>query len=290
MSAPLMTHECHVQWATEQMSRKQDYVISGDNDNFFWIFLADGHGTDSCIYCIRTLSKTTLNEIFQAEDPILSLAKYIDAHADIDSDELSGATAIVIKVFPDRAECFSSGDSQFVVFQDNALVHLSRKHDGQNEDERLRVEQLGGTFVSVRTIDIRSTTELCARHVDYAVFPHLEGSNRMLACTQAVGHNSQTGLSPEKFVIPLKDASTYRFLAGSDGFFDMVYWKDFGDIMRLQNLSSSRDLCNWSMGRWLQSWDAVVDGTPKKIQFERHECDDISVALIDIYPVPANKV
>jgi serine/threonine protein phosphatase PrpC len=115
----------------------------------------------------------------------------------------------------------------------------------------------------------------------YVSFP----DGKQLACTQALGHNSKTGYNPETYKFPLVEGETYRVVLGSDGVFDMTMLENSQDIQDLLT-KTSRELCSKIVSRWLREWEAhLPDKAPQKFRYQRHECDDVSVATVDIVPL-----
>lgn len=276
--------------AIEQMCKGQDYICNGDGKDaisgqpFQWVMLNDGHGSDSCINFIRSIPDLKKSELIGHPDPIASLVQYIEDSGCVGQNESSGATAVIMKKYSDRVECINCGDSQFVVFKDDDLIHISKEHNYKNKSERARLFEKGIGFVPSKTVKFLGDGKLMG---DYSEYVALTFNNR-LACTQALGHNSKTGYAPDKFVLRFETGSTYRILMGSDGLFDMMMLDTPTDINLLQTMSS-QELCDFVVSRWLQEWEAEMpDGRLCRFKYSREECDDVSVAIIDIHIAAGN--
>jgi serine/threonine protein phosphatase PrpC len=283
-----LTHDISMSHAVEQMTEKgQDYVCQGTGtdqitgEKFIWTMLNDGHGSDTCINFIRSIPQEKKDDLIGNLDPIHALADYIDRIASIPKSESSGATCVILKCFKDRVECISAGDSQFLVFKNSELIYTSKEHNCQNEDERQRLTEKGYSFISSQNIKLLSETTLTSVESGYACFQ--DGTH--LACTQALGHNSKTGYLPETYTFQLIPGETYRIVLGSDGVYDMTMLDNRQDIQDLLT-KTSRELCSKTVSRWLQEWEAhLPDKAPQKFKYARHDCDDVSVAIVDIVPL-----
>jgi len=288
MAAYALTHDISMSHAVEQMTVKgQDYVCQGTGSNpitgekFQWIMLNDGHGANTCINYIRSIPQEKKDELISSPEPIEALATNIDRMAFISRYESSGATCVIVKCFPTRVECISAGDSQFLVFKNGELIYTSKEHNCQNEAERQRLTEKGNSFIPSQNIKLLSEKTMTMMESGYAYFP----DGTQLACTQALGHNSKTGYLPETYEFPLVPGDTYRVVLGSDGVFDMTMLDNSQDIQDLLT-NTSRELCSKTVSRWLQEWEAhLPDKEPQKFKFQRDQCDDVSVATVDIAPL-----
>jgi len=281
-------HDIIMSQAVQQMTFKgQDYICQGTGTNpiteekFQWTMLNDGHGDDICINFIRSITQERKDALIGSASPIHALAEYIDHTAGIPKWQSSGATCVIVKCYKDRVECISSGDSQFIVFKNGELIYVSKEHNCQNEAERQRITEMGYSFIQSSNIKLLSETILVPVDSGYVGFP----DGTQLACTQALGHNSKTGYLPETYEFPLAPNETYRVVLGSDGLYDMTMMDNAQDIQDLLT-KTSQEICNKTVSRWLQEWEAhMPDKEPQKLKYQRHQCDDVSVAVVDIAPL-----
>jgi serine/threonine protein phosphatase PrpC len=282
------THDVNMSHAVEQMTlREQDYVCQGTStdpiteEKFQWTMLNDGHGSNDCINFIRSITQERKDGLISCARPIEALAEYIDHTAGIPSWQSSGATCVIAKCFPTRVECISAGDSQFLIFKNGELIYTSKEHNCQNEAERQRLSKKGYSFTTSSSIKLLSETILVPVESGYVEFP----DGRQLACTQALGHNSKTGYLPETYEFPLTAGDTYRVVMGSDGLYDMTMLDNAQDVQDLLT-KTSQEICDKTVRRWLQEWEAhLPNKEPQKFKYARHDCDDVSVAVIDIVPL-----
>jgi len=280
-------HTVTISSAFEQMSKGQDYVCNGKGvdshtgEEFEWALLNDGHGTNTCIQFIRSIPIEKKSELMGTLEPIHAFAKHIDDSRKIHPWDSTGATVLITKCYKDRIVCLSSGDSQFMVFKDGDLIHISKEHNTSNQEERQRIIEKGYKIEPSSAFKLLSESTMTSASAEYIIFPN---DQRKLACTQALGHNSRTGYFPEKIVIPLEGGSSYRIVMGSDGIFDMTMLENKEDIQFLQT-KSSQEICNKSTNRWLQEWVGhMPDGSIEKFKWDKINCDDISVIVIDAVP------
>jgi hypothetical protein len=72
---------------------------------------------------------------------------------------------------------------------------------------------------------------------------------------------------------------------GSDGLFDMMMLDNEKDVYNLQT-KPCKEIKDWCISRWLQDWEGILaDGEVTKFKYSRTDCDDVSVAVIDITPL-----
>lgn len=97
-------------------------------------------------------------------------------------------------------------------------------------------------------------------------------------------------IKPDKTIINYTEEDNVRIILGSDGLFDMIIKQQFNDeylekdLLDMINLHGEVIL-NRAIKRWMQLW-CVCDinniSETKIHQFEKQECDDICVVVIDI--------
>lgn len=284
--------ETRLTTAIEPMAKNQDYVCSGVGkdaetmEDFEWVMLNDGHGTNTCIHALRNLSMEKKTELIAQCHPVEALAAHLDATGNIMAWESSGATAVIVKRFATRVECICAGDSRFIVFENQSLVYASTPHNATNPSERSRVAALGATFDNSTEIQLTSETTMTLKPSLYTVFRplHPAQGRQLLAPTQSLGHNSKTGFAPEYYRFDVVEGTRHRILVGSDGLFDMLLLDHAPDLQKLADPTLlAQDICNWAKSRWLQTWHGhFPDGARETFSFRKEQCDDISVAIMDI--------
>jgi len=279
------SHTIAIDFAIQQMSSGQDYVCNGTGvdsetgESFEYVMLNDGHGADFCINYIRGLSPEEKAECIGSPDPIRALVAKIDGSGCVPKHRSSGATAVILKCYADRAEVITCGDSQAVIFKNGDVIHVTQEHNSTNQEERLRVTSgTGYYFTSSSSIRLVSETELEPISTEYANFT----AGSTLACTQALGHNSITGYAPSSFTFSYEQDASYKVVLASDGVFDMMIPGSKND-MDVLGTKTSQEICDWTIARWLQVWKYKDNkGEYQTQQYSRQHCDDVSVAVARI--------
>jgi len=286
MNSIEFTHSAHavrVESGIAGLSKGQDVVIWGEGINGIsrWVMLNDGHGSYSVIDFIKSIPLDKMTELICGTDPVRDLARFIDDSGCLKGPgDSSGATAVILRLYEDHMECISVGDSQYMVFVDNKLQHVSVEHTGFNEAERLRLSELkrGVSFVTSGNIKVISETNMKQVWSWYATWPN----NTMLACTQALGHSSKTGYAPDVQNFPLVPGSNFRFIMGSDGLFDMLVQTDTFQEIEFLTAKSCKEICELAIGRWKQKWSVLdFSGNIQEVEFDSNGQDDVSVVVWD---------
>ena len=279
------SHTIATDFAVQQMASGQDYVCTGTGvdaetgESFEYTMLNDGHGGNFCINYIRRMSPEEKSECIGSPDPIRSLVAKIDGSGCVPVYRSSGATAVILKCYTNRAEVITCGDSQAVIFKDGEVIHVTQEHNSTNQEERVRVTANDKYFfVQSSSVRLVSETEMEPVKAEYLSLPN--GS--LLACTQALGHNSITGYAPASFTFVYEQDASYKVVLASDGVFDMMIPGSKND-MDVLGTKTSQEICDWTVARWLQEWGYKDhNGEWKTERYSRQHCDDVSVAVARI--------
>jgi serine/threonine protein phosphatase PrpC len=281
-----MTHRVSLTEHIQQMDKHQDQTYLGEGiyaptgEEFKFAMVTDGHGRNDCITILRNISPPDLSQMLGQENPVQVLADYVNKkQGELYAKKIgTGATMCLTRIFQDRIECINSGDSQFAVYKDGALLHLSKEHNWENDEDRDRILATDPRifFEPSRSMRLVSDKKIVSCYSEYVAWP----DSSRLACTQALGHGSRTGYAPECIVIPLEKGIKYKVLIGSDGVWDMVMKNDPVDVGRFATMEG-KDILEFISARWLQEWE-----TTNKVQrYDRDECDDISLVVADVLPI-----
>jgi serine/threonine protein phosphatase PrpC len=284
----VLTTEC-----AEQLSKGQDFTCSGETvfsetgEQIHYACVMDGHGSNSCINFIRSLSKTKFDELMGTTCPIRALQDLIQKECVIQTRESSGATMCLARRFSDHIECLNSGDSQLVVFKNDAIEFISEEHNSNNEKERARISRVFDfvRFQESTNIKMVAVNKMSKLDGHYAVFRN----STLLATTQALGHNNMTGIVPDRTVIQYGPSDEIRVLIGSDGLFDMIIKKEDGsylehDIMAMHSMPCEV-IVKRAVDRWLQEWHYEFEGSTQTYRYKKEECDDVCAIVMDIIPL-----
>jgi serine/threonine protein phosphatase PrpC len=281
------THTVTIQESVDQLSSGQDQTAQGvfnDGETGQWAMVTDGHGTNTCITFIRSISQDKLNEIVSKTNPVEELADYINLHAGVGPLESSGATMCLVKVYADKIVCINAGDSQAAVYKNENLEFITAEHNPSNLMERERLDKLPGfSYLSSNNIQIISPTQLRGTVSQYACW----SSGPRLATTQALGHNGRTGYAPDVTTIYYGPTDAIQVVIGSDGLWDMVNKDDHEELLSLRKMTSDQIL-QFATNRWKQWWNMAPAHTPNiwtQARFTtKMEFDDVCAVKIDVVP------
>jgi len=265
-----------------QLGNKQDFtktftglIDEETNEVFDCFVLADGHGSNRTINIIRKI---------KFEDILIkkNCMNYIIANTNkerhiFSKPDDSGSTFILVKIYSERIEIESIGDSRCVVFINNEQIYITTPHNSSNAGE---MERLGNKFEIVASNckmgKILSSTEIELKYCDYVMLLY----GNAIKMTQALGHNNITGTFPEKKTINFVKEDRVRIVGASDGYWDMHNFNGRDSDADLEDLKirSVNELALKAKNRWEQEWDYCCCEKEKKcakICFE--DIDDISL-------------
>ena len=275
----------------QQMGKGQDHCIHGSTVyNGIYIKYAavfDGHGSSDVINFIRNISTDKMEKIMATECPITTMFHYVNECIKL-SDKSSGSTMCVARIFSKHIEIINSGDSQAIVYKNDKIEFISDSHDALNDTDLERVKKMQHFDHLNHADNIKMIDEhtLCVRDAFYIVYDN----NTCLICSQCLGHNGITGIKPDKTIINYTEEDNIRVLLGSDGLFDMIIKEKFNDGYLEQDLLDIIDLpggviLNRAIKRWMQPWSVCdLNNISEKEfhQFEKQDCDDVCLVIIDI--------
>lgn len=276
----------------QNMGKGQDHCIQGSTvyNGMYTRYAAvfDGHGSDAVINFIRNISLEKMEKIMATNCPVTTMFHYVNDYVKI-TENFSGATMCLTRIFPTYIEIINSGDSQAIVYKNDQIEFISDTHDASNETDLLRVKKLTQFSHLNHADNIKMIDEntLCVRDAFYIVYDN----NTCLICTQCLGHNGITGIKPDKTIIYYGEEDNVRVLLGSDGLFDMIIKEKFNDEYLEEDLLAILDLpgdviLNRATKRWLQEWSVCdLNNIYEKDthQFEKEDCDDVCVVVVDIF-------
>jgi len=279
-----MAHTSKIYQKTIGLCKNQDetYYGSGEdvetNEPFDWIMLTDGHGTNDCIFYLRTI-KLQLSDFISTSTPIETMNQALTDRG-IGRTYSTGATCCIAKCYANRVVCSHSGDSKIVVYKNKKLTYISHDHNSRNENERKRVLDNGLYFMPNQTIKMKSLSELTYIPADYLVFKN----RNCLACTQCLGHFGQSEPFPDVEVIYFGETDEIRVLLFSDGVSDMLLDEEYDELYDL----SVDEIVDRAERRWKQSWITVSEtdtSVKHTFKFDRpEEWDDVS--CIELFAKP----
>jgi len=252
----------------------------------------DGHGNNTFNDMLKLIN---LGEVAEAKDSLSEVLKQT-TEMNLRTGN-SGATYYEAKLYLNRVETCTVGDSQVAVFIDKKLVYMSTPHNMKNpaEVERLK-SRIDSGEVFVRsdkpTPAIFSKDTLKFRDTEYVYF---ENGDK-IALSQSLGHNNITGIVPEKRTVFFEPGQEVAVIGGSDGLWDMINLSgpDVEDDLLAIATKSAVEIADIAEGRWKQDWtvhwinskgelQVFVDSFTNKQRSERDPSsgyDDVTVCKI----------
>eukprot|EP01121_Diplochlamys_sp_Union-15-3_P015210 TRINITY_DN4978_c0_g1_i2.p1 TRINITY_DN4978_c0_g1~~TRINITY_DN4978_c0_g1_i2.p1 ORF type:complete len:270 (+),score=43.28 TRINITY_DN4978_c0_g1_i2:35-811(+) len=121
-------------------------------EDFFAIF--DGHNGDAVAKFVAKQLCNVLEEMLEKNpDPIDCLKKaFKETNYRIKRDNVNGGcTALAVLVIGDKAYVANTGDCRAVLCKGSKAIRLTRDHKPDDQEEKTRIEDLGGTITSTVT-------------------------------------------------------------------------------------------------------------------------------------------
>jgi serine/threonine protein phosphatase PrpC len=214
----------------------------------------DGHGNNTFNDMLKLIN---LREVADAKDSLSEVLKQITEMNTRTYN--SGATYYEAKLYSNRVETCTVGDSQVAVFIDKKLVYISTPHNMKNpaEVERLksRIES-GGLCAKLEDRQVPaifSKDTLKFRDAEYVYFENGE----KIAVSQSLGHNNITGIVPEKHTVFFELGQEVAVVGGSDGLWDMINLcgPDVEDDLLALATMSACEIADIAENRWKQDWN-----------------------------------
>jgi serine/threonine protein phosphatase PrpC len=312
----------------------QDYAVNGTGwdeetaKQFEWSVVCDGHGTNHFIEIVR---KTNFAPLMAKNNPIEHIIEYFakfngtyrkqyhnNASGEWNRTNCrlsSGSTIIIAKIYIDKIEGAIIGDSRCAVYIDGEQRYISTPH---NTDNPLEVQRLFSNSSTLTKKDfdkdpvpiIIAANKLKPSKSVYTIFP--DGTR--LATTQALGHDCYTGFMPEMFSIIYSPGQRVRYIAASDGFWDMhlclediapkdIFTQMVYDVAQIDAIQDRADILNMTapelaqkaVARWSQEWEyhwqSKTNIEINRCSFPAGNCDDVGVYVWDNgMPEAAKKV
>ena len=233
----------------------QDYAGHATFQNTSYAFVFDGHGYNDCIQHIRQLDMNKFATLpcppTAIEDSFVGKNFY-----------KSGATFVLARITGTLLEVFHVGDAKAHVYVNDVLVHETLDHTF------LLPQEIARTTAVIH--DTKAPFPINDTHADMLDSPvgHFHNGEAFVP-SQALGHNSISGLLPGHFTLHFQPYDSVRVVCGSDGFWDMLPCTN----------GTAQELCLDALSRWKQKWNFQGQLTT----FD--EPDDIGVALLVHSPV-----
>jgi len=283
-----------IELCVKGLSKNQDVVRTGKKgEEYFWMVCCDGHGNNSFVDILKALD---WQEIMEHPNSYYYLqSKLSTCHYTINS----GSTLCMVKIYEDKIECTSIGDSRVFIYKNEEIEYTNAPHLYSNEAEHRRL----GSSTTVKISNVRyemfpaitSETSMNQKQLSYVTFLQNKNERVTLAMTQSIGHYNITGFAPEFKTINYDSHMDHiRVIVGTDGFFDMSLVESTGtsaeeeagrekDKQELLQLSAE-ELADKAEKRWKQQWKYYYGGSRfpnlfEETAFDKSSIDDIGIAV-----------
>jgi len=205
----------------KQLCKGQDFVIDGKTDTYLWKVVCDGHGSDFCINIIRGLDWDDIMDKPNSFDVLLNQIRFKYQGAWNSQKIFSGSMLTMVKIYVDRIETLSVGDSRILIYKNGKLTYKNTPHNRKNPSEmerlkdriRMKYKKTGAPIPH-----IVSANELRGFYGEYIEFEN----GTEIASTQSLGHDDITGYSPEIHTEYFSEDEHIRVISCTDGFSDMI--------------------------------------------------------------------
>jgi len=295
-----------------QLCRAQDDAYTGiaidpiTGETYDYGIITDGHGPNEIVSDIRGIITANTETILNAENPHLEIQSRLDeinkarienidqnttfyrnTKRNVEHSTYSGgATFLFTKLYGNRIETFSIGDSELYVMINNEIIYHNPVHNWQNEAEKTRLQSRTDVTVLPKYESIPHI--ISPERTGFAKIASIEyygmGGNYItkLAPTQSIGHNSMTQFAPEKMTIPFEPTDSVKIIIASDGLWDVFAPHHPHDRARMNDLDGEQ-LADLAESRWKQEWevarsmDAPDEIYKEKSRYPASGYDDVSV-------------
>ena len=293
-----------------QLCKKQDEIYQGNavnpgtNEAYIYGIIIDGHGNDIGVNDIRRVIQEHLTEILEAENPHILIQEQLEILKREHIENLhqnvfysvkqsrllnqlarSGSTFLMSKLYDNRVETFSIGDSEIYVIKNDEIVYHNPIHDWSNTAEQIRLFERKDITIFPRlsygSFAINSTT--IATKPTYIIDYN---STHSFIPTQALGHEGITEFAPERQTIYYNnETDKIKIVLASDGLWD-VFTPDHPDDLQNMKTLSAEELADLAEQRWKQEWfvakspQTPEEVYPTKSTYDSKSYDDVSVITI----------
>jgi serine/threonine protein phosphatase PrpC len=236
-----------------QSGSKQDYFVSGQVGDMYYLGVMDGHGRHACIDYVRTLD---FDLIASQPDPAQALWDNIQSSGNNFAG--SGCTFTFARI-THLIEVWNVGDSETHVYV-NDLEFYTESHTFHNPKEIERTKHLVHFIRPTTAPKVTSAQDI----QDLPSFTGYFNNGDTLVPSQSMGHNGITGFAPHKLVIPYKPTDRVRVVCVTDGVTDMKVDLSEGNAF---------DIANEADRKWKQPW------MYKGLQLKFPTGDDVSCVV-----------
>ena len=254
----------------EPLGSNQDHCITGDNKDYKYLIIMDGHGPGKCITKLKEMNWSVIIDKSSAKEILTAINREILINCPLLKGD--GSTISIVKIYSNKIQVYWLGDSQ-VHLQVDGNYYKTNNHNTSNPDECARetkIVTLNDTF------NVVSATGCTVKKGTYFML----SNDDILTVSRSLGHNFVTYQQFEEMEIPLLPTSTFKILAATDGLYDMLYEED---PLNMYPDYTAEDFTNLAKMRWKQTW-AIQNGPGVGDIFYQsfeQDMDDIAVIVYE---------
>lgn len=297
---------------TKLIGSKQDYVICGENNEYKYHVVLDGHGKGMVA---ETLSTINWDKIIEYHDSPNDMINNINSHliyneytSEYANNKRDGSTCIIVIIFENIGliKTYNIGDSMTGI-KINDTIHFTKMHDKNNQSEVKRVQDEGikldnDTCMKIISTKNRDATMMECTYFNFkyiysddTVIPSNKFNSKVdrIAMTRSLGHNHAHHFATlqefecETFTyIPNTDKVT--IITATDGLWDILSPDGSRNIFtKVENSDSANlveELLDFAESLWKSKWNyhipkgyAGYGGKP--IITDLGNFDDIGIAI-----------
>jgi len=205
----------------KQLCKGQDFVIDGKTDTYLWKVVCDGHGGDFFINIIRGLDWDDIMDKPNSFDVLLNVIRSKYKGTSTPQKILSGSMLTMVKIYTERIETLSVGDSRILIYKNGKLTYKNTPHNRKNPSEVERLKDRSRMKYKKTGAPIPHIVSANALRGFYGEYIEFENGTE-IASTQSLGHDDITGYSPEIHTEYFSEDEHVRVISCTDGFSDMI--------------------------------------------------------------------
>lgn len=250
----------------------KDMIKVGKTDDFEWIVVADGNGNGHLIHILRNLQWNLIIRNFQPMDLIKNILLEQN-HNDNDFISIS-----IVKIYKSGFLFFWIGNSQIRLYKNNSNFWRSSNHDGENNDESIKMAQKNVAFKSVYKISVINHDKITSKNTRLFTFNNI----LQTPLTRSFGSNNIMNSNYQTHFIPFdsKLTNTWRIIVATDGFWDVV--SEDKTIFFSNKKSTAVNLADYAKNNWIKCWKYYdKENNFLYYSYISNSRDDISVAIWD---------
>ncbi len=241
-----------------QLDKQQDFVWDYSNNDTIISIVADGHGTNSVVNYLRSLSDDYLYETCMLANPFEKLE--CDMENCINTSD-SGACISIIRInSSSNLEIFWIGDTMTQVYKNGTKIAQTELHTAENPSEYERKTKEGALFMSemgiTRLPQITNNPHMSMKKILRCNHnPSDFMGTECLQMTRCAGHSALTSKPGENYgykSIDFTESDNIKIITASDGVWDVIHEDE-----NMSTIEDAIELVTFAAQRWCGDWNYV---------------------------------